>query len=106
MKNVPKKSLVNAVKKENSQRKAKKIANTFGNAVQVIDDPRNKTGAIDYPLVEILFTALVAVICGASSYPEIETFGKEQLRWLKKFFPFKNDTPSHDERSQESGVRR
>jgi len=96
MKNDPKKALVNTIKKDNSQRKVKKVTNTFGTAVKKIDDPRTKTGAIDYPLVEILFTALVAVVCGATSYPEIETFGKEQLKWLKKFFPFKNGTPSHD----------
>jgi len=96
LKSVPEKSLVNTIKKDNRRRKVKKIAHTFGNAVHEIDDPRTKSGAIDYPLVEILFTALVAVVCGGSSYPEIETFGKEQLRWLKKFFPFKNGTPSHD----------
>ena len=80
------KYIVNIVKKDNSRRKVKKIALTFDNAVKAIDDP----------LVEILFTALVAVVCGASSYPEIETFGKEQQRWLKKFFPYKNGSPSHD----------
>jgi len=96
MKNNPNDALVNTVKKDNSQRKVKKIAHSFDTAIKEIDDPRTKTGAIDYPLVEILFTALVAVICGATSYPEIETFGKEQLRWLKKFFFFKNGTPSHD----------
>ena len=90
------KHLVNTVKKANSQRKVKRIARTFDDAVTEIGDPRTKSGAIDYPLVEILFTALVAVVCGASSYPEIETFGKEQLKWLKKFFPYKNGSPSHD----------
>jgi len=90
------KHVVNTVKKDNSQRKVKKIALTFDNAVKEIDDPRTKSGAIDYPLVEILFSALVAVVCGASSYPEIETFGKEQQRWLKQFFPYKNGSPSHD----------
>jgi predicted transposase YbfD/YdcC len=96
MKNVPKKSIVNTVKKDNSQRKVKKITKTFDNAVKEIDDPRTKTGAIEYPLAEILFTALAAVVCGANSYHEIETYGKEQIRWLKKFFTYKNGTPSHD----------
>ena len=96
MKTVPEHALVNTIKKDNSKRKVKKITHTFDSAVHEIDDPRTKTGAIDYPLVEILFTALVAVVCGADSYPEIETFGTEQLQWLKKFFPFKNGTPSHD----------
>jgi predicted transposase YbfD/YdcC len=90
------KHIVNSVKKDNGQRKVKKIANQFAEAVKEIDDPRPRTGAIDYPLNEILFVALVAVVCGSESYPDFETFGNEQLRWLKKFLPFTNGVPSHD----------
>ena len=88
------KRIVNTIKKDNGQRKIKAVRKTFSTAVTVIDDPR--TWEVDYPLREILFTALVAVCCGSESYYDFETFGKEQLRWLKKFFPFKNGTPSHD----------
>ena len=88
------KHTVNTVKKDNGQRKIKKIAHEFAEAVKEIDDPR--TREVDYPLDEILFIALVAVICGSESYSGFETFGNEQLRWLKKFFPFKNGIPSHD----------
>ena len=90
------KKAVNTVKKDNGQRKVKKIAKAFADAVDIIDDPRKRTGAIDYPLNEILFSALVAVICGSESFYDIETFGETQLKWLKKFFPFKNGAPSHD----------
>ena len=93
MKNV-KKSLVNTVKKDNGQRKTKAISKTFATAVKKIDAPR--TWEVDYPLVEILFTALVAVCCGGESYYDFATFAEQQLRWLRKFFPFKNGTPSHD----------
>ena len=58
MKTAPANTLVNTIKKDNSLRKVKMIAYTFNEAVLEIDDPRTKTGAIDYPLVEILFTAL------------------------------------------------
>ena len=88
------KRIVNTIKKDNGQRKIKAVRKTFSTAVTAIDDPR--TWEVDYPLREILFTALVAVCCGSESYDDFETFGKEQLRWLKKFFPFKNGTPSHD----------
>ena len=88
------KRIVNTVKKDNSQRKIKAITKTFSIAVKEIGDPR--TWEVDYPLREILFTALVAVCCGSESYYDFETFGKEQLRWLKKFFPYKNGSPSHD----------
>ena len=90
------KHVVNTVKKDNQHRKIKKIAHKFTEAVKEIDDPRTRIGAVDYPLDEILFVALVAVICGSGSYYDFETFGNEQFRWLKKFFPLKNGTPAHD----------
>jgi predicted transposase YbfD/YdcC len=96
MKNTSKKQIVNTVKKDNGQRKTKKVAQTFKIAVNEIDDPRTREGAIDYSLTEILFTALIAVLCGADSYSDFEAFGNAQLKWLKKFFPFKNGIPSHD----------
>jgi len=88
------KRIVNTVKKDNSTRKLKTITKTFSAAINEIDDPR--TWEVDYPLREILFTALVAVCCGSESYYDFETFGKEQLQWLRKFFPYKNGSPSHD----------
>jgi predicted transposase YbfD/YdcC len=93
MNNVPK-HVVNTVKKDNGSRKIKAVTKTFAAAVKKIDDPR--TSEVDYPLVEILFTALVAVCCGGESYYDVATFAEQQLRWLRKFFPFKNGTPSHD----------
>jgi predicted transposase YbfD/YdcC len=96
MKSAGKKQVVNTIKKDNGQRKIKKVVETFKEAVQEIDDPRTRKGAIDYPLVEILFIALAAVICGSESYYDFETFGNSQFRWLKKFFTFKNGIPSHD----------
>jgi len=90
------KHIVNALNKDNQQRKIKKIAKMFVQTVKKMNDPRTSEGAIQYPLDEILFTALAAVLCGSESYYDFETFGKTQLPWLKKFFPFKNGTPSHD----------
>ena len=93
MKNT-KKSIANTVQEDNGDKHVRSIANVFAIAVKKIDDPR--TGEVDYPLAEILFTAFVAVCCGSESYYDFATFGDEQLPWLKKFFPFKNGTPSHD----------
>ena len=59
-------------------------------------DPRIRKKRIDYPLDEIVFTSLVAVISGAESYQDFATFGEEQLKWLKNYFPFANGIPSHD----------
>ena len=41
---------------DNGRRKVNAIAQTFATAVNEIDDPR--TSDVDYPLAEILFTAL------------------------------------------------
>ena len=86
------KHIVNVLKKDNGTRKVKKVAQS----VQELKDPRTSEGAILYPLDEILFTALAAVLCGSESCYDFETFGKTQISWLQKFFPFKNGTPSHD----------
>jgi predicted transposase YbfD/YdcC len=90
------KRLVNTVKKDNSPRSVKKIARQFSKALEATVDPRTREKRINYPLNEIVFTSLVAVICGAESYQDFATFGEEQLKWLKKFFPFKNGIPCHD----------
>ena len=94
MKSVGQKRIVNTVKKDNGQRRIKKMAETFNEAVEAIDDPR--TREVDYPLSEILFIALVAVLCGSESYYDIASFGETQIKWLKKFFSIKSGTPSHD----------
>jgi predicted transposase YbfD/YdcC len=96
VKNSGKKHLVNTVKKNNSPRTVKKIARQFSEALEDIVDPRTRKKRIDYPLGEIVFTSLIATICGAESYQDFATFGEEQLKWLKKFFPFNNGIPSHD----------
>lgn len=33
---------------------------------------------------------------GFDSWTDIELFGKEKIDWLRKFYPYKNGTPSHD----------
>jgi len=91
-----KKHLVNTVKKDNSRRSVKKIARMFSKNLANLVDPRTRKKRIDYPLDEIVFTSLVAVICGAESYQDFATFGEEQLNWLRDFFPFANGIPSHD----------
>ena len=36
-----------------------------------------------YPLYEVLFIMLTAVICGATSYAKMEILG-ESIKWMKK----------------------
>lgn len=49
-----------------------------------------------YPLREILFLTINAVISGSSEWGEVIDFGKLKLDWLRRYLPFENGIPSHD----------
>lgn len=60
-----------------------------------LDDPRvDRTK--DYPLEEILFLVLAAVLSGVNHLTRTELFGKTKLDWLRTILPYKNGIPSHD----------
>lgn len=67
------------------------IQDYFGN----IPDPRVQ-GRCEYPLLEIITIAICAVVAGADSWTEIETFGKSKETWLKQFLALEHGIPSHD----------
>lgn len=60
-----------------------------------LDDPR-----IDrhkkYPLLEILFLTVSAVLSGFEDWDEIVDFGESKLEWLRRYLPYENGIPSHD----------
>lgn len=69
----------------------------FTSHFSTLKDPRRtKKGNFSYPLDEILFLTISAVISGFDSWDEIAMFGKIKLSWLRKYFPYENGTPSHD----------
>ena len=55
-----------------------------------------KLDRLNYPLPEILFLTISAIISGASTWSEIVTFGNSKLDWLRIYFPYKNGICSHD----------
>lgn len=57
-----------------------------------LEDTRRKR-SVWYPLHEVLFIMLMAVICGATSYAKVEMFGKSKERWLKKYIKLENGVP-------------
>ena len=59
-----------------------------------IEDPRIDRKKL-YPISEILFLALAAVLCGIQSWRGIADFGHERKEWLQSFMPFKEGIPSH-----------
>jgi len=60
-----------------------------------IHDPRVQ-GRCDYPLIEIITIAICAVVAGADSWTEVETFGQNKEDWLKQFLELEHGIPSHD----------
>jgi len=60
-----------------------------------LPDPRVK-GRTDYPLIEIIFLCICAIISGFDGWEAIEDFGQAQLEWLRKFLPYENGIPRHD----------
>lgn len=57
-----------------------------------IEDTRRHLSVM-YPLHEVLFIMLCAVICGATSYAKVEMFGKSKEEWLKKYVKLENGIP-------------
>ena len=57
-----------------------------------IEDTRRRR-SVWYPLYEVLFIMLTAVICGATSYAKVEMFGKSKETWLKKYLKLENGVP-------------
>lgn len=57
-----------------------------------IEDTRRKR-SVWYPLYEVLFIMLAAVICGATSYAKVEMFGKSKEEWLRKYLKLENGVP-------------
>ncbi len=60
-----------------------------------VPEPR-QSGKIAYPLDEILFLTISAVISGCSEWDEIVDFGEDKLEWLRKYRPCINGIPAHD----------
>lgn len=60
-----------------------------------LKDPRiNRTKR--HELLDMVFIAICAVICGADDYVAIEDFGKSKEKWLRQHLSLPNGIPSHD----------
>jgi predicted transposase YbfD/YdcC len=58
-------------------------------------DPRTGN-AKAHLFLEILIIAILAVICGADGWSDVELFGKNKKTWLKTFLKLPKGIPSHD----------
>lgn len=61
---------------------------------QDLPDPRgcNKI----HKLSDMIVIAVMAVICGAEGWSDVETFGKAKRKWLATFLDLPDGIPSHD----------
>src|ERR1035438_1325203 len=71
-------------------------ATVFLNQFKDMPDPR-QSGKVTYPLAEVLLLALLAVLAGAEGFVAIARFGEKKLGLLRRFRPFQDGTPSHDQ---------
>ncbi len=60
-----------------------------------IDDPRIERTK-KYALINIIFIALCAVICGAEDWVSIVRFSRARQEWLSQFLDLSQGLPSHD----------
>ena len=71
-------------------------ATVFLDYFKDLSDPR-QSGKVIYPLAEVLLLCLLAVLGGADSFVDIARFGQKKLDLLRRFLPFRDGTPSHDQ---------
>ena len=67
------------------------IADHFGK----MEDPRAEW-SIQHKLIDIITIAICAVICGADTWVDMETYGLAKKDWLGQFLELANGIPSHD----------
>jgi hypothetical protein len=61
-----------------------------------MEDSR-QPGKVLYPLNEIFLLVLCAVISGADGWASIALYGRKKISLLRRFLPYENGTPSHDQ---------
>lgn len=73
------------------------LSKSFLSHFSVLEDPRLESHRNKrHQLSDILVLTILAVICGAESWVDVEHFGQSKKRWLKKFLELPNGIPSHD----------
>lgn len=63
----------------------------------ILPDPRRaRHNTKKHELIDIIVIAILAELCGADTWCDIESFGIEREEWLKQFLSLKNGIPSHN----------
>ena len=68
---------------------------TIADCFAQMSDPRVERTR-RHKLIDIITIAICAVICGADTWVDIESYGQAKLKWLKRFLELPHGIPSHD----------
>ncbi len=60
-----------------------------------VTDPRVDRGC-NHDLLEMVFIALTAALCGANGWADVERFAKAKLDWFLQYIELPHGVPSHD----------
>lgn len=65
------------------------------NHFENITDPRVNRGR-NHSLIEMIFLALTATMCGAQGWADVERFANSKRDWFRRFIDLEHGVPSHD----------
>ena len=72
------------------------LSSTFMESFSGIEDPRRLGHNYQHKLTDILAIAILATICGADNWVEMEEFAVSKEDWLRTFLHLPYGIPSHD----------
>ena len=67
----------------------------FQGVLGLLPDPRRRQG-IRYPLITVVATALMAMVCGCDDAEAMEAWAEAHHDWLQTFLPLPHGTPTQD----------
>lgn len=67
---------------------------TFASCFSAVEDPRSRNTRHD--LLELMFVALAAVLCGAEDCTDMAAFARAKLGFLRQVVALEHGPPSHD----------
>ena len=77
-----------------SESKHQKPRNLIDCLQEMVDPRVDRTR--DHKLIDIMIIGVCCMICGGEGFNDMETFGKAQCHWLKRFLELPSGIPSHD----------
>lgn len=63
------------------------------NQLQQVRDTRSHINQV-YPVIEVAFLVISAMICGQNKWTDIKDFGEGNMDWLRQHLPYENGIPT------------